>query len=98
ALDRLIHRAFSPCLSDEWIFSTKYTKSAKKGEVDLIPIFLPFLRVSVVNGFLSAKYANKAREMEIALVFSVPSATSVVKKIPRLRILCKILHSRLKKE
>jgi hypothetical protein len=46
--------------------------------VDLVPIFLSFRRVSVVNGFLSAKYANKAREMEISPVFSVPSATSAV--------------------
>ncbi|EHQ05238.1 hypothetical protein Lepil_0534 [Leptonema illini DSM 21528] len=38
----------------------------EKGEVDLVPIFLPFLRVSVVNGFLSAKYANKAREGDLS--------------------------------
>jgi hypothetical protein len=39
---------------------------------------VPFLRVSVVNGFLSTEYANRAREKEIALVFSEPSATSAV--------------------
>jgi hypothetical protein len=40
------------------------------------------MAISVVNGFLSAKYLNKAREMEISHVFSVPSAISAVEKNP----------------